>query len=220
MARIRLNELAKIKVERELGTEDEEIVLTLKADDGVVEVSAGRSHDDAVVLEGLLADAHRQAKTLMDEWVETPDEYDGFIYLDRSGWGAQLEGVNVPGGQGFRPGELPCREAALYALAKAMADQGSFPAAWYQERGISVEIDSEIRAFHDKGGSKMLDPLPGQQYHEDDEIQVADGDGGWWNANVVFDTGHCVVYVLSGDDEIHHYEDRAKVRPQPQPDES
>jgi hypothetical protein len=209
MASIRLNGLEKIEVER-ANDEDGQIEITLTTEEGKVTITAGRTEDDALQLADTLGAGFNEAKELVEGWEERPDDHDGFIFTERHGWGAQLEGVRVkvPGAE---TRGLPCREAALYALAQAMAEKGSFPAAWYQERGIDVSVDSEIRAYHDDGGDQMRRPAAGQ-YHPDDEIQVDyDGDGDWSYAVVVFDTGHCVVFLAG--EELHHKEDRTQVRP-------
>lgn len=133
-----------------------------------------------------------------DDDYDGPAESDGFVTLG-----------SAPGGQidyevrleGIFKGRYPRQEFAVYQLARAMAESGSFPAAWMEgEHGPSSRpIDDEVRRHHDTELGEIL-LLPGARFAPGDD--VIDSDGGW-PCTVIFDYGDLGVHVhAQGDPDV------------------
>jgi hypothetical protein len=139
-----------------------EITLTLTTENGTVEITMGRTQDDAADLANQLYLAMEQAAGVRDNWHDIPDEGDGYITLDRGNYYVRLN--TVPPEDQPEHG-YPDEHVAMYELAKLMTERGDFPPAWAEgEHGPSVrEINDEVRAFHDQSGSQLR-PLPGVRY--------------------------------------------------------
>jgi hypothetical protein len=101
-----------------------------------------------------------------DEDEAIPQSWDGWVTLDNDRYYVMLEGLRAGPELG-----VPRRNMAIYELAKAMSDRGSFPAAWITgEHGPASEsIDAEVRAWHDAGGDGLL-PLTGTHFAPGDII--------------------------------------------------
>lgn len=195
MANIELDALGTLNIKAQR-TDDEhgDVALVIRTDDGTVRVRCGRTADDAGRLTEALAIATGQAAKVADDWYERPDENDGFVTLSQGRWYVTLEGMS-PDGQpanGYPDGTV-----AVYELAALMAEHGCFPGAWAEgEHGPSErDINSEVRAFHDEGGDKLL-PLGGVQYEPGDRVRY-DGDT---SLEVVRDYGQLGIWLaVAGD---------------------
>ena len=106
--------------------------------------------------------------------------------------------------EGSRVGDYPSRDVAEIELARAMVTAGVFPNAWYvDERGYHVDINAEIRRWHNTGGDGMA-PLDGVQYQPGDRVWFVETD--WPYVGVEIHT--------DGDPSIRaHVTDRAELRP-------
>lgn len=91
-----------------------------------------------------------------DEDDDSPSDTDGWVILDNGQYFVKLGNMEIRGPFGRT------REGAIYRLALAMVETGEFPAAWLTgEHGPAVmNIDDEIRALHDEGGTAMKNPKP------------------------------------------------------------
>jgi hypothetical protein len=202
---IELNALETLDIQA-WRTEDEDgdVTLIIKTDDGTVRVRCGRTADDADRLTGALATATGQAGKVADDWDERPDENDLYVNLYRGkywlSWAAETRHA------------YPDRQVAIYEAARWMAERGEFPSAWISgEHGPAAEsIDSEVRAFHDEGGDRLL-PLAGVEY-EPGELVRYDGD----LMEVVGDYGTLGIWLaVAGDRSAGEafVQDRARVVP-------
>lgn len=168
-----MDEAPEFEVERE--DESGDVVLTITTDAGdKVRINIGRFYDSASSLVDTLRSTADDVKAnILTDWQDTPDEFDGWVSEGRDGYYVRLEGTELGGRHGYAS-----RDIAVYELAKAMADSGCFPNAWYQnERGNVDDIAYEVRKYHDEGGDKML-PLEGVEYGVGDRI--VSGDQDWW----------------------------------------
>lgn len=211
MASIELNALETLNI-RAWRTEDEagEVTLVIRTDDGTVRVRCGRTADDADRLTEALALATGQSAKAADDWDERPDENDLYVTLDRYRYWVSWDGRDQPGQP--RNG-YPDRQVAVYEAARWMAGSGEFPAAWISgEHGpAAASIDSEIRAFHDEGGSQLL-PLDGVEYEPGDRVRY-NGDEG---LEVVRDYGSLGLWLaVAGDHSAGEafVTDRSRIQP-------
>jgi hypothetical protein len=184
---------------------DGDVHLQLRADGVDVHITIGNLYDDVSLL---AASLHHLAENvdadILDGWHDNPDEFDGYISFDRGRYHISLDGCRV--------GDYPSREVAEIELARAMAAGGVFPNAWFiTDHGNPVDIDAEIRRWHDEGGDQLA-PLPGVQYQPGDRVWYADID---WPYRVVGDWGPAGVEIhTEGDPSIWtHVTDRAELRP-------
>lgn len=142
-----------------------------------------------------------------------PHEADGFVSVGtgpggRIDYEVRLEGV-------FKD-RFPTGDIAIYELARAMDETGSFPNAWMEgEHGPSSRsIDDEVRAFHDAGGGGLL-PLPGARFAPGDN--VIDSDDGW-PCTVIRDYGDLGVHVRAqGDPDVTAVVPPARLTQIPEP---
>lgn len=138
-----------------------------------------------------------------------PQSWDGWVTLDRDRYYIMLEGLRAGPELG-----VPRRNMAIYELAKAMADRGSFPAAWITgEHGPASEsIDAEVRAWHDAGGSGLL-PLTGTHFAAGDNVLLR-GDTTPWVVDA--DYGNMGVLLWAyGDPSVTLTADHAQLAPMP-----
>ena len=184
---------------------DGEVELQVRAGGVDVHITIGGLYDDVSLL---AASLHHLAEDvdddILDGWQDTPDESDGYLSFDRGRYHVSLDGTRV--------GDYPSREVAEIALARAMADGGVFPNAWYiTDHGNTEPIDDAIRRWHDEGGDQLA-PLAGVQYQPGDRVWYADVD---WPYRVVGDWGPAGVEIhTEGDPSIWtHVTDRAELRP-------
>lgn len=181
------------------------LILKATGDDGThIVFEVGCLYDDADTIREMLHSAAGDAAQIVDDWVDEPDiEMDGFVAFDgRAGrYYVTLFGKTQDTGYNTQ-------DIAEYELARAMAEAGYFPNAWYQnDRGNTNDIGESVRKYQDEGGDKLL-PLLGVEYADGADI-TADG----LSACVVRDYGELgIVYMLSGDDEQRFTEDRSVVK--------
>ena len=105
----------------------------------------------------------------------------------------------------------PSREVAEIELARAMVAAGVFPNAWLvNDHGNHLDINDDIRRWHDPGGDQMA-PIPGVQYQPGDRVWTTDMD---WPQIVVGDWGPAGVEIhTEGDPSIRaHVTDRDELR--------
>lgn len=147
-----------------------DIILTITTEDGEVEINCGRFSSDADALHRDLQDVTEGAKSLVDDWEDRPDEFDGYVTEDRGGYRVVMESTHRPAN--WREPGYPTREIATYELAKLMVESGCYPNAWYQnERGNTDFIGEEVYAFQEDGETELkLKPLEGIQFSEDDTV--------------------------------------------------
>lgn len=154
--------------------EDGQVVLTIVTGvqgGDVILINVGDNEETASTLHEQLDDTSAHlAREILDGWQDTPDpENDGWVSFYDGKYSVSLG----------RPRDItyyPTMDIAVYELAALMAEAGYFPNAWYQNsRGITENIDTRVRAFHDEGGDKML-PLAGVEYQPGDQITYGPGD--------------------------------------------
>ena len=182
-----------------------DVALTIRADNTTITVSIGRVYDSASLLAQSL---HHLAEDLdndiLDEWEDTPDEFDAYITADRGRYHVSLEGTRV--------GDYPSQDVAEIELARAMVTGGVFPNAWYiNDHGNSLDINAHIRRWHSDAGDAMA-AIDGMQYQPGDRVWTSDMD---WPHIVVGDWGPAGVEIhTEGDPTIHcHTTDRDELRP-------
>ncbi|HLL66442.1 MAG TPA: hypothetical protein VK453_11935 [Micromonosporaceae bacterium] len=184
---------------------DGEVELHLRVAGLSVRISVGNLHEDVSLLAESLADLAADVRAdILDGWQDTPDEDDGSITVDRGRYHVSLDGTRV--------GEYPSRDVAEIELARAMAAGGVFPNAWFvTDHGNHVDINDEIRRWHDTGGDQMA-PLTGVQYQPGDRVRYAHID---WPCIVVQDWGPAGVEVhTDGDPAVRaHITDRDELHP-------
>lgn len=159
------------------------VVFTLHAGGEYVNVNVGNTQEDVDSLAEALEDLAREIRDdILDGWVNTPDEEDGYVGVDRYGYYAQLsrKSIDSPWTYGRNRNVFPTREIAVYALAEASANAEYFPNMWYQdERGYQEQINAEIYALQDdtsEPGKTLMNPLAGVIYKEGERVDI---DGGW-----------------------------------------
>jgi hypothetical protein len=184
---------------------DGEVQLQVRAGGVDVRITIGDLFDDVSLL---AASLHHLAddvdEEILDGWQDAPDEFDGYISFVRGRYHVSLDGTRV--------GDYPSREVAEIELARAMAAGGVFPNAWFiTDHGNPVDINDDIRRWHDEGGDQMA-PLPGVQYQPGDRVWYADDD---WSYRVVGDWGPAGVEIHArGHLSIRcHVTDRDLLRP-------
>jgi hypothetical protein len=158
---------------------DGDVVLDVRAEGVRIRVHVGGSYDDVSLLaESLRHLAEDVVENILDGWQDVPDEFDAYITVDRGRYHVSLEGSRV--------GDYPSRDVAQIELARAMVTGGVFPNAWYvDERGYHVDVNTDIRRWHNTGGDAMA-PLDAVQYQPGDRVwfvetdwpYVVDGDWG------------------------------------------
>jgi hypothetical protein len=189
-------------VER-LGSGD--VQVTVHAGDTIIRINVGRIHEDVSVL---AASLHHLAEDIdqdiLEGWEDTPDEYDGYIGVDRGRYHVRLDGRRV--------GDYPSREVAEIELARAMVTDGVFPNLWFvNERGYHEPIHEAIRRWHTDTGDAMVS-LGGVEYQPGDRVRYAGMD---WPYVVLGDWGPAGVEIhTDGDPSIRaHVTDRADLHP-------
>ena len=185
--------------------EDGDVELTIRADGTRIRITIGRRYGNASLLgESLRHLAEDVAENILNRWEDTPDEVDAYIGFDRGRYHVSLEGVRV--------GDYPSRQVAEIELARAMVAAGVFPNAWLiNDHGNHLDINDDIRRWHDEGGDQMA-PIPGVQYQPGDRVWTTDMD---WPQIVVGDWGPAGVEIhTEGDPSVRaHVTDRDELRP-------
>lgn len=194
-----------------------DIILVIDVEDEDVEINCGRFSSDADALLGALQDAAEEAKTLVDDWEDRPDEFDGYVTEDRGGYRVVMESTHRPAN--WREPGYPTREIATYELAKLMVESGCYPNAWYQnERGNNDFIGEAVYAFQEDGPDSLkMKPLEGVQFSEDDTVTFTSDPSQepvlWTEGTVVADYGTLGLILSSyGDREFFDGEQRAQVK--------
>jgi hypothetical protein len=176
MATIDLTAREKLEVQV-WRTEDEagEVTLILKTDEGTLRIRCGATEEDADRVYDALNKGAQQARGVHTSWEDRPHQYDAYVSPDSHGWRGTRWYLTLEGVRPEQPGNgYPDKSVAVYELARAMADRGSFPPAWAEGLDWApVSIDDEVRAFHDEGGDKLL-PLPGVTYEPGTEVRWDD----------------------------------------------
>ena len=190
--------------------EDGDITLTIDTDDGEITIDCGRFQVDADQLRGELELALVQAREILNDWEDRPDEGDGYVTEERGEFLPSLSGKRLwKGRHGF-----PSREIAVYELARAMAEAGYYPNAWYvNERGNTDAIDDAVGAWH--GDDGKLKPLPGVRHEAGDTVSLAGDDWPTWTVDADYgDMGVMVrtqgdpdVRTLASHDDLSPYGD-------------
>jgi len=134
-----------------------------------VRITVGNLYEDVSLLaESVRHLAEDVEEDILDGWHETPDEFDAYISFDRGRYHVSLEATRV--------GDYPSREVAEMELARAMVAAGVFPNAWLiNDHGNHLDINDDIRRWHDEGGDQMA-PIPGVQYQPGDRVWTTDMD--------------------------------------------
>jgi hypothetical protein len=188
----------------ERNPDDGDVVLEVRADGITIRVNVGGMYDDVSLLaESLRHLAEDVVEDILDGWEDVPDEFDAYITFDRGRYHVSLEGTRV--------GDYPSRNVAEIELARAMVTGGAFPNAWYvNDHGNHLDINADIRRWHDAGGDGMA-PLGGVQYQPGDRVWYVEMD---WPYIVVGDWGPAGVEIHTDGDPIirAHVTDRSEVR--------
>lgn len=154
-----------------------------------------------------IVDAADEPEPGEDEDPGPDPDNDGFIWHGQGhgrmfgqGYDAMIFGHSLSNAYGF-----PTAEIAMYELAKAMAEAGEFPAAWFEgEHGPSSRnIEDEVRRFHDEGSDTLL-PLSGVQYAEGDQIYEQDYPGEIYTVDRDYGTLG-IITCPSSDQTVQHY---------------
>jgi len=184
---------------------DGDVELRVRAGGVSVRITVGNLYEDVSLLaESLRHLAEDVEEDILDGWQDTPDEFDAYITFDRGRYHVSLEATRV--------GDYPSREVAEMELARAMVAAGVFPNAWLiNDHGNHLDINDDIRRWHDAGGDQMA-PIPGVQYQPGDRVWTTDMD---WPYIVVGDWGLAGVEIhTEGDPSIRaHVTDRDELRP-------
>jgi len=184
---------------------DGDVELRVRAGGVSVRITVGNLYEDVSLLaESLRHLAEDVEEDILDGWQDTPDEFDAYISFDRGRYHVSLEATRV--------GDYPSREVAEIELARAMVAAGVFPNAWLvNDHGNHLDINDDIRRWHDEGGDQMA-PIPGVQYQPGDRVWTTDMD---WPYIVVGDWGPAGVEIhTEGDPSIRaHVTDRDELRP-------
>lgn len=159
----------------------DQLVIVIRDGDSEIRLRSRPGYTGVEDLASAFSYAAEKARKIRDTIADLPDDTDAWIHSDRSqSWfRVELEGVTI--------GEWPDEDVAVYELARAMSEHGSFPAAWLDPGDGPVSVDDRVRAHHDEGGTGLL-PLEGVKYDEGDDVQVL-GRYGWVDATVVHDYG-------------------------------
>jgi hypothetical protein len=184
---------------------DGDVELRVRAGGVSVRITVGNLYEDVSLLaESLRHLAEDVEEDILDGWQDTPDEFDAYITFDRGRYHVSLEATRV--------GDYASREVAEIELARAMVAAGVFPNAWLiNDHGNHLDINDDIRCWHDEGGDQMA-PIPGVQYQPGDRVWTTDMD---WPYIVVGDWGPAGVEIhTEGDPSIRaHVTDRDELRP-------
>jgi hypothetical protein len=146
-----------------------DVELEICANAHAVRITIGDLYEDVSLLaESLRHLAEDVERDILDGWEDTPDESDAYISVDHGRYHVSLEEVRV--------GDYPTRDVAEIELARAMVAAGTFPNAWFiNERLIHLDINDDIRRWHNEGGDQMI-PLPEVQYQPGDRLRHAEMD--------------------------------------------
>lgn len=218
MTLIRLRQLEKTYAKRDTTEEPYPVTIGLKDDEGAtIEFRfSGMSVESVEDFRREVRSLLLQLDELVDEWEEFADqENDGFIFPphenDGHGWFVKFEGEIVATG-------VPDRDVAMFLLAEAMTNAGSFPAVWETGRDWAPqEIGDEVRAFHDAGGTDLL-PLEGVEYAAGQDVIFRDEDGDERSGQVKRDVGQHGVWVEDYNEQFL-IDDRTNIRADTDDDE-
>jgi hypothetical protein len=138
-------------------TRDEggDVQLIIRPEGTTIRVSVGRVYDRASLLAQSL---HHLAEDLdeeiLDQWEDTPDEFDAYITVERGRYHVSLDGTRV--------GDYPSQDLAELELARAMVPGGVFPNAWLvTDHGNTLDINDNVRRWHNQAGDAMA-PVEGR----------------------------------------------------------